>query len=70
MPEIELWERVKAFLKGCSAGPQVPSFCWQSSGSPTELMADQMEQRIIIVFYLCKARFNRFKVWFPFISDH
>ena len=35
--ETELWERVTASLRGCSAGPQAPSSCWQSSASPTEL---------------------------------
>ena len=33
--ETELWERVTASLRGCSAGPQAPSSCWQSSASPT-----------------------------------
>ena len=36
-PESELWEKATASLRGCSAGPQVPSSCWQSSASPSEL---------------------------------
>jgi len=59
-PESELWERAKVSLMGCSAGPQVLSFCSRSFVSPER---DGIQQNRVWAF-LCSAPL-RVAAWDP-----